>query len=269
MPPANSSTPQNISSERCSVVNRKNKSSSSPSEQHMTQHATNQVQQNLNGNWMTDVSSDKQQHMYHSEDYANNQSVKYSLSTTTIGFGSHEVTCGSNSSHPPKKKYKFKNNELVAFQQSTDAKKTSSQKHATCHQHYVITSQKSLDLDDYSQDYMQHAPFKLMDLNEKTLHSTTIIQINQNDLNRRLTTLKRGADSISKEDILRVLHLNQQQASSRLGCSVSTLKRRFYALRGELGLTKWPNNYIDSCQDNTKLFKQIYPLSLDYILNSD
>ncbi|KAL9657451.1 hypothetical protein ABK040_016719 [Willaertia magna] len=46
--------------------------------------------------------------------------------------------------------------------------------------------------------------------------------------------------SIDVESMRNCLHLNQKEAAKRLGVSLSTLKRRFYEMRNELGYDKWP-----------------------------
>ncbi|EFC48387.1 predicted protein [Naegleria gruberi] len=48
-------------------------------------------------------------------------------------------------------------------------------------------------------------------------------------------TPQKRKNVISKQEMIKVLHLPQTQASSILGCSLSTLKRRFYELKEELG----------------------------------
>nr|CAG4715614.1 unnamed protein product [Naegleria fowleri] len=74
---------------------------------------------------------------------------------------------------------------------------------------------------------------------------------------------KRTSSSITKEEMLSVLHLSQHQACQVLGCSLSTVKRRFYDLKNEIGLCKWPKDYFTLI--DTKLFAKIYPLSLQSI----
>ncbi|EFC41433.1 predicted protein [Naegleria gruberi] len=77
---------------------------------------------------------------------------------------------------------------------------------------------------------------------------------------------KRKTSDISKQEILKVLHLTQRQACKQLGCTLSTMKRRFYELKSDLGLKCWPQNYNEIC--NLPIFPKIYPLSLSFILNA-
>ncbi|KAG2394012.1 hypothetical protein C9374_003776 [Naegleria lovaniensis] len=76
---------------------------------------------------------------------------------------------------------------------------------------------------------------------------------------------RRTSSSITKEEMLSVLHLSQHQACQVLGCSLSTVKRRFYDLKNEIGIHKWPKDYFELM--DTTLFAKIYPLSLQFILN--
>ncbi|EFC39888.1 predicted protein [Naegleria gruberi] len=70
---------------------------------------------------------------------------------------------------------------------------------------------------------------------------------------------------IAKYDLLRVLHLPQTLASQVLGCSFSTLKRRFYESKEDLGIEKWPQFYQEV--RHLPIFEYIYPMSLTFILN--
>ncbi|KAG2378404.1 hypothetical protein C9374_008547 [Naegleria lovaniensis] len=72
---------------------------------------------------------------------------------------------------------------------------------------------------------------------------------------------------LTKHQIIRVLHLSQAQACKILGCSISTLKRRFGELKHELGMEKWPS-YFDDVR-HLPVFPQLYPMSLSYILNEE
>ncbi|EFC40268.1 predicted protein [Naegleria gruberi] len=72
---------------------------------------------------------------------------------------------------------------------------------------------------------------------------------------------------ISDREIMQVLHLPQMQACKILNCSLSTLKRRFYELKDGFGLDRWPNNLLVA--RHLPIFKKIYPMSLDFILNHD
>nr|CAG4710252.1 unnamed protein product [Naegleria fowleri] len=72
---------------------------------------------------------------------------------------------------------------------------------------------------------------------------------------------------LTKDQIIRVLHLSQTQACKILGCSISTLKRRFGELKHELGMEKWPS-YFDDVR-HLPIFPQLYPMSLSFILNED
>ena len=72
---------------------------------------------------------------------------------------------------------------------------------------------------------------------------------------------------ITDREVMQVLHLPQIQACKILNCSLSTLKRRFYELKGEFGLERWPNNLLIT--RHLPIFKKIYPMSLDFILNHD
>ncbi|KAL9645001.1 hypothetical protein ABK040_004494 [Willaertia magna] len=70
---------------------------------------------------------------------------------------------------------------------------------------------------------------------------------------------------VDKEELLRVLHLPQTTASFVLGCSLSTLKRRFYELKDELQMDKWPQFYHEI--RHLEIFPYVYPMSLKFILN--
>ena len=70
---------------------------------------------------------------------------------------------------------------------------------------------------------------------------------------------------ISNKEMIKVLHLSQQQASKQLGCSLSTLKRRFYELKDGLGLNCWPTYFHEI--RHLPIFQKIYPMSLQFILN--
>ncbi|KAG2370686.1 hypothetical protein C9374_014317, partial [Naegleria lovaniensis] len=76
---------------------------------------------------------------------------------------------------------------------------------------------------------------------------------------------RRAVSSITKHEMLQVLHLTQQKASQILGCSLSTVKRRFYELKDEIGLNKWPQDYLELM--HLEVFQKIYPMSLHFILN--
>ncbi|KAG2378406.1 hypothetical protein C9374_008549 [Naegleria lovaniensis] len=52
---------------------------------------------------------------------------------------------------------------------------------------------------------------------------------------------KNAAKHISKHDMIKVLHLSQIQACKILNCSMSTLKRKFYQMKTELGWTSGLN----------------------------
>jgi len=71
--------------------------------------------------------------------------------------------------------------------------------------------------------------------------------------------------NISKRELLQVLHLPQTQACSLLRCSLSTLKRRFYELKDEFGIDRWPQ-YMEDIR-HLPIFPKIYPLSMTFILN--
>ena len=77
---------------------------------------------------------------------------------------------------------------------------------------------------------------------------------------------KRKTQQISKKEMLQVLHLPQNQASKLLDCSLSTLKRRFYELKDDFGLKSWPQCFAEV--RHLPIFRQIYPMSLDFILNT-
>lgn len=77
---------------------------------------------------------------------------------------------------------------------------------------------------------------------------------------------KRSVDSITDDEMIRLLHLTQQQACNVLGCSLSTLKRKFYQIKEKIGIDKWPHNYLDYRKYD--FFENFYPLSLKYILNN-
>jgi len=83
---------------------------------------------------------------------------------------------------------------------------------------------------------------------------------------RPYSTVKRKCkENISRQDMLRVLHLSQSMACTQLKCSLSTLKRRFYELKEEFGLEKWPQYYHEI--RHLPIFQRIYPMSLKFILN--
>lgn len=76
---------------------------------------------------------------------------------------------------------------------------------------------------------------------------------------------KRKTSDITKEELIQVLHLSQRQASKILNCSLSTLKRRFYILKEELGLSTWPKSFKEI--SHLPIFQKMYPMSLNFILN--
>ncbi|KAG2392407.1 hypothetical protein C9374_012659 [Naegleria lovaniensis] len=81
------------------------------------------------------------------------------------------------------------------------------------------------------------------------------------------TIQKERGIKIEKKHMLEVLHMPQTQASAVLKCSLSTLKRRFYALKDEIGIETWPQFFKDI--RHLKCFPQIYPMSLSFIMNSE
>lgn len=85
--------------------------------------------------------------------------------------------------------------------------------------------------------------------------------------NETITKKTRKRKSIEKSDILKVLHLSQYQASIVLGCSPSTLKRRFGEVKNELGLSRWPYRFYE--MRHLPIFPKVYPMSLDFILNEN
>ncbi|KAF0974659.1 hypothetical protein FDP41_006133 [Naegleria fowleri] len=78
---------------------------------------------------------------------------------------------------------------------------------------------------------------------------------------------KNSAKHISKYDLIKVLHLSQPQACKVLNCSMSTLKRKFYQMKNELGMDKWPQ-YFQEVR-HLPIFEYMYPMSLNFILNHD
>nr|CAG4710801.1 unnamed protein product [Naegleria fowleri] len=79
------------------------------------------------------------------------------------------------------------------------------------------------------------------------------------------SSLHKRKTLISKSELLRVLHLPQTQASTVLKCSLSTLKRRFYELKDELGMEKWPQFYDEI--RHLPIFPLVYPMSFQFIFN--
>ena len=67
--------------------------------------------------------------------------------------------------------------------------------------------------------------------------------------------------------MLQVLHLSQQQACKALNCSLSTLKRRFYELKDEFGLERWPQYFFEI--RHLPIFSKVYPMSFYFLLNHD
>ncbi|EFC40154.1 predicted protein [Naegleria gruberi] len=70
---------------------------------------------------------------------------------------------------------------------------------------------------------------------------------------------------ITRKEMIKVLHLSQNQACKVLNCSLSTLKRRFYQLKDEIGLDRWPQYFKEV--RHLPIFNQMYPMSLEFILN--
>jgi len=93
------------------------------------------------------------------------------------------------------------------------------------------------------------------------------LQVSSNSvfISKKTSHNKNRRRVIQKSEMLRVLHLSQTQASHVLGCSLSTLKRRFYELKDELQLQKWPQFYDEFC--NLPIFRHVYPMSVQYITN--
>ncbi|KAG2378363.1 hypothetical protein C9374_008506 [Naegleria lovaniensis] len=73
--------------------------------------------------------------------------------------------------------------------------------------------------------------------------------------------------SISKAEMLRVLRFPQTMACKFIGCSLSTLKRRFYELKQEFGLMRWPQSLYE--MKHLEIYPQVNPMSLAFILNEE
>nr|CAG4711445.1 unnamed protein product [Naegleria fowleri] len=73
--------------------------------------------------------------------------------------------------------------------------------------------------------------------------------------------------SISKAEMLRVLRFPQTLACKFIGCSLSTLKRRFYELKHEFGLMRWPQSLYE--MKHLDIYPQVHPMSLAFILNEE
>ncbi|KAL9649736.1 hypothetical protein ABK040_009551 [Willaertia magna] len=70
---------------------------------------------------------------------------------------------------------------------------------------------------------------------------------------------------IEKAIMLKMLHLSQSSAAYLLNVSMSTLKRRFYDLKEDLQMDRWPQFYEDFA--NNPNFNYIYPMRIPFILN--
>ncbi|EFC41434.1 predicted protein [Naegleria gruberi] len=76
---------------------------------------------------------------------------------------------------------------------------------------------------------------------------------------------KRKTTDISKQELIKVLHLSQRQAAKSLNCTLSTLKRRFYNLKEEFGMSTWPKTFKEI--SHLPIYQKMYPMSLNFILN--
>jgi len=47
---------------------------------------------------------------------------------------------------------------------------------------------------------------------------------------------------------------------------MSTLKRKFYAIKNELGLQQWPQNFTEL--RHHPIFPKMYPLSINFVMNT-
>ncbi|KAG2378364.1 hypothetical protein C9374_008507 [Naegleria lovaniensis] len=97
------------------------------------------------------------------------------------------------------------------------------------------------------------------------IKKTSVSFVSRNGEEQKKT--RRAQASITKEEILRVLHLSQTQACNQIGCSLSTLKRRFYELKDDMGLQRWPQFYEEI--KDLPIFPQVYPMCLEFILNRE
>jgi len=89
--------------------------------------------------------------------------------------------------------------------------------------------------------------------------------ISKKDINRSKQPRRRRREIVPKSNLLRVIHLTQTKACHVLGCSMSTLKRRFYELKQDLEMERWPQFFSEI--NKLKIFPQIYPMSMQFILN--
>ena len=80
-----------------------------------------------------------------------------------------------------------------------------------------------------------------------------------------ITHVAKKRNTLAKDNLIKVLHLSQVQACRVLGCSLSTLKRRFGEVKQELGMEKWPSYYDDV--RHLPIFPKLYPMSLQFIMN--
>ncbi|KAL0486484.1 hypothetical protein AKO1_012048 [Acrasis kona] len=70
--------------------------------------------------------------------------------------------------------------------------------------------------------------------------------------------LGRPPHDLDYSNILKCMHLSQQEASDKLGISLSTLKRRFY----EFGVGRWPSKSERIARENN-------PMSIQAIINKE
>lgn len=65
------------------------------------------------------------------------------------------------------------------------------------------------------------------------------------------------------QSIVQHLHLSQRDAAKSLGVSVSTLKRRFYSVRDQIGIEKWPTITTTTIQSSQQSLSNVlikYPI---------
>ncbi|EFC41423.1 predicted protein [Naegleria gruberi] len=163
-------------------------------------------------------------------------------------------TAGIKKSKKIKRKYEFKRKEGTV---SNEVEKPTQTKVS-----YVIMDDEELDACESMNELLEkHFSEGETCFNYSKDQRVSIVQI---DSNVKFTR-KRTVENITTDEMIRILHLTQQQACTLLGCSLSTIKRKFYSIRNELGIDKWPHNYLE--YRHYSFFDDFYPMSMKFILN--
>nr|CAG4711444.1 unnamed protein product [Naegleria fowleri] len=188
----------------------------------------------------------------------NNSNTANHNSTSSFSTPIHAVRC--QDTHSPD------NSSMNSRRNSTTSSSTNGTN--TCKS--TVSSKSSNSLSSTSTGIEKQSKRKT---NSKLKEFTTVFDIKKTSVSfvsrngDEPKKTRRAQASITKEEILRVLHLSQTQACNQIGCSLSTLKRRFYELKDDMGLQRWPQFYEEI--KDLPIFPQVYPMCLEFILNRE